>query len=297
MPKLAIIDKNKNARLSQWRAAPDPKKFFSSDNAVISLLDVYKPDFVFINKGNLFTGIFPTIKKYKSVYFYGDYYRPIPAYVYEYAKVCDAVVLTNKDQGLWKELRAACNQKNIFFVSQGVDTDVFKPIENTPKIYDIVFGGNYFGPSFLGSDIRLALVEHLLKSPYKFQVIGDGWPDYVNALPRQNHSDLNLSINQSRLTVGMSHFVDVSCYTSNRLYQFMATGVPHIAWDSPGIKTLFRHGYYSIDSYEKLDNAIKNFLENQTTSEFIGKSQAKEIRNRHTIYHTWQKIEEIFYLI
>ena len=293
MRKLAIIDKNKNAHLSQWKAAPDPKKFFSTDNAVMSSLDAYNPDIVFINKGNMFTGILPVIKKYKSVYFYGDYYTPIPAYVYKYAKICTAVIFTNKDQGLWKSIRTQCDQKNIFFVPLGTDTDIFKPLKTIDKIYDIVFGGNYLGPSFCGSKLRLDLVEHLLEKGYNLQVVGNGWPAHINAKPFQSHPELNFTINQAKLTVGISHFINVPYYTSNRLFQFMATGVPHITWYSPKVKDLFLFGYKDVNSYEELDKTIDDLFNNNSYRIYLGNEQLWEIRDRHTIYNAWDKIEKI----
>ena len=55
MRKLAIIDKNPQAHLTQWKAAPDPKKFFHRDGTLVTDINSYNPDIIFINKGNTFT--------------------------------------------------------------------------------------------------------------------------------------------------------------------------------------------------------------------------------------------------
>jgi hypothetical protein len=286
--KIAVIDKNPDARFTQWRAISDPKKFFHNDNTLIEDIITYNPDLVFINKGNTFKNIFPAVTGRKTIYFYGDYYRPIPGYVQYYGSLCDFVILTNKDKQVWKSI----DNKNIYFVSQGVDIDLFYPICTT-KQYDIIFAANYLGPKFLGSDIRLEFARFIKNLPYKTAIIGNGWPLDIEALPRQGVIQLNRTINESRLTVGMSHFVDVPYYTSNRLYQCMATGVPHIAWASPRVKSLFRQGYIEVDSYEKLGLCIKKLLENHELRLDYGMKQFFEVRNHHTIFHFWEKVEAI----
>lgn len=290
MRKLAIIDKNPNAHLTQWRAAPEPKKFFHNPRTLANDVRKYNPDYIFINKGNTFPleEIQAAIWGYRSVYFYGDYYRPIPNYVMELAKICSAVVLTNKDKGLWGSL----GNDRIYFVSQGADTEIFKPVKLNTK-YAVVFPGNYYGTKFLGSDIRLKLVRWIQKAGYNFLAVGNGWPEDVNSIPRQPVHKLNTIINQSKITVGMSHFVDVPCYTSNRLYQCMATGVPHIAWYSPGVKDLFSQGYREVNSYSELHELMLGLLLNGKARLEMGTAQYSEIHLHHTIFHVWENIEKI----
>jgi spore maturation protein CgeB len=294
MRKLAIIDKNPKAHLSQWKAAKEPKKFFHNDNSLVIDIKKYNPNIIFINKGHTFTNIPQAIKDFKSVYFYGDYYIPLPTYVKEFAAICDAVILTNKDPTAKWSLKNT--KASIFFASQGTDIEIFKPI-NTEKKYDIVFGGNYLGSKFPGSTRRLELVRHLIKKNYNLKVVGDGWPKDINALPRQGFIEYNKIINSARITVGISHFIDVPWYTSNRLYQMMATGVPHIAWYSPDVKKLFKNGYIEIETYNELDELIDYFLANKQARNTAGEKQRKEIVNRHTIFHFWQRIENILQLI
>lgn len=289
MRKVAVIDKNPQAHFTQWRAIPDPKKFFHNDTALVKDIKKYDPDLIFINKGLRFTNIIEAIRGYRSVYFYGDYYRPAAEYVRAYAKACDVVLLTNKDRDFWSQLE----NDNIFFVSQGVDVQYFKPV-NCEKNCDIVFAANYLGPKFIGSDIRLKFARHIKSLPYKTKIVGNGWPEDIGALPRQGVIELNMTINQSRLTAGMSHFVDVPYYTSNRLYQSMATGVPHIAWHSPGVSKIFNNGYIAnIDSYDKFDCAVETLLSNDALRLNVGMRQFSEIRNHHTIFHFWQRVERI----
>lgn len=290
--KIAIIDKNPKAHLTQWRAAPEPKKYFYKDASLEQDIKKYSPDAIFINKANTFTRIPAAVKGYKSFYFYGDFYKPIPEYVKQYAKICTAAIFTNKDKSLWNEIKKS-GQKNIYFVSQGVDPNVFYPL-GFKKKYDILFAANYFGRKFCGSDIRLEFARFLKKEfGKKFQIIGDGWPADLDAMPRQGAIELNKTINQSKLTVGMSHFIDVPFYTSNRIYQSMATGVPHIAWHSPQVRSIFNQGYIQVKRYSDLKMLLETLLEDTTMRLKIGIRQHAEIINHHTIFHTWVKIQKI----
>jgi spore maturation protein CgeB len=133
----------------------------------------------------------------------------------------------------------------------------------------------------------------MIEKGYDLKVVGDGWPKDINAMPRQGFVELNKTINQAKLTVGISHFIDVPGYTSNRLYQCMATGVPHIAWHSPKVAKIFKHGYTSVKSYDELDEKIELYLESNVRRGFAGNCQHGEIYNRHTIYHAWNRIEDI----
>jgi hypothetical protein len=293
MRKLAIIDKNTQAQNTQWKAAPDPKNFFLISGSSVAKIKKYDPDIVFINKGFEPTTIKSIINGYKSIYFYGDYYTPIPTYVKQIAGMCDAVVLTNKDKALWRELKAGYGQKNIHFASMGADTDTMQPVLCKKK-YDVLFVANYFGSSFCGSDIRLEFATKL-KERFKdsFTIVGNGWPQHFNALPKHGGPSINKTINESKLTVGMSHFINVPYYTSNRIYQSMATGIPHIAWYSPGVKNIFKKGYIEVSSYGQLFKTIKKFLHDPYLRSKVGLDQYFEIKQRHTIYHFWDKIEKI----
>jgi len=287
--KIAVIDKNPQAHFTQWRAIPDPKKFFHNNASLVQDIKDYNPDLIFINKGVKFTNIIVAIADYKSVYFYGDYYRPVAEYVKAYAKACDVVLLTNKNRQFWSQLE----NDNIFFVHQGVDVKYFHPV-SCEKKHDIVFAANYFGPKFIGSDIRLEFARHIKSMPYKTLIVGNGWPKDIEAIPRQGVLELNNTLNESRLTAGMSHFIDVPYYTSNRLYQCMATGVPHIAWHCPGVENIFNKGYIAnINTYEKFDSVVEKLLCNHELRLNIGMQQFSEIRNHHTIFDFWQQVERI----
>ena len=74
----------------------------------------------------------------------------------------------------------------------------------------------------------------------------------------------------------------------------MATGGPHIAWYSPDVKKIFKSGYIDAGDYDELIELIDYFLSNDEARRAVAEKQRREIENRHTIHHAWQRIENIF---
>jgi spore maturation protein CgeB len=224
---------------------------------------------------------------------YTDFRRPVPNFVKEFATVCDAVTLVHKEKQIRRQIRKECNQKNIHFIDIGANTDIYKPIVCNKK-YDILFAANYLGETFHGSAKRLEFI-HRLKDQFKdsFNVIGNGWPKDVNAMPKLPPRDLNTVINKSKITVGMSHFLDAPFYTSARLFQQMATGVPHIAWHSPRVKELFKQGYLEVSNYQDLFALIKKLLSDDNLRLSVGIRQFTEIRNNHSPKNFWDQLKKI----
>ena len=172
-----------------------------------------------------------------------------------------------------------------------MDTDVFKPLPDEDKKYEILFGGSFFRDAFPKDRIRL--IRHLKDKGYNIQVVGDGWPEDIEAIPRKGVIEYNRMMNQSRVTIGMSHFNDVAYYTSNRLYQAMATGVPHISWHAPFIADRFEEGYLEVKSYDEIKKILDFLLSSEFWRKTVGNCQHREILNNHTLLHAWQRMKAI----
>ena len=110
---------------------------------------------------------------------------------------------------------------------------------------------------------------------------------------RKGMIEYNQMINQSRITVGMSHFNNVDYYTSNRLYQCMATGVPHIAWHAPRIAEYFNAGYLEVDSYEQMEKVLDLFLSSKFWRHTVGRAQYRETLKDHTLACAWDRMKAI----
>jgi spore maturation protein CgeB len=299
--KIAFIDKTVKAQLTQWgvKSATCEKKFFHNINTLKDELTFYKPDAVFINKGSTlnYEAVRLATLPYFKVYFLGDYRLPFPGWAYAFATMCDIVLFTWKDIAVWESLKKM-GQRDIFYVHQGINPDVFRPLPEIKKNLDITFGGGFYGVNFSDAAERLKTVE-FLQSKYKTLVAGDGWPSHINSVKRMNHFSLNRFHNRARVTVGIHNRVfdryGIKYGTSNRLYQCMATGVPHIAQYSPGISELFDSdgGYLDWKTHEDLATAIDWLLSNPEAAEKTGEKQRAQIIKYHTTLHAWMRMENI----
>lgn len=296
--RIAFIDKTANAQHAQFgvKSPTCEKKFFHNISSLKIDLKNYKPDAVFINKGSTlnYEEVRLAIKPYFSVYFLGDYRNPFPAWAAAYATTCNMVLFTWKDPNIYSELKSM-GQRNIFCIHQGINPDVFRPLPGSPKVYQVAFGGNFHGINFSNAAERLKNVR-FLNQHYNFQVIGGGWPSDVGALPRKNHPSLNRILNQAHITVGIHnrlfHKYGVKYGTSNRLFQCMAIGIPHVAQQSPGIHELFDDSYIEWVDRKDLLRKIDWLLSCPDIAREVGQKQRECIINNHTTIHAWMRMEE-----
>jgi spore maturation protein CgeB len=291
--KIAYIDKHRAARNGQHRMAGPNLKFFMHRNGLESRIGKYKPDLVFINKGDHFTDIDfiqNITANYRTAYWFGDWRATLPGYMYDWAAAAGLAFFNAYDPSLFFELKNR-GQKNAFVTHQGADTDIFKPIDNVPKIYDVGYGANFYGlHSFPNSKLRLDIIDILRVKGYTVGVVGNGWPPSINT-KSMGHKDLNKFYNQCRVTIGISHHTDVKYAVSNRIYQCMAVGVPHINWHSPGVEELFDDGYVGVQSTGEMISEIDYLIKNKNDRQKLGQIQREQILNKHTYLHAWQRME------
>ncbi len=276
-----------------WSIVPEPRKFLRPQKITVQDIRKFNPDFIIIHAHcSMDRGVRNTLSKYKSFYIFTDYRRTLPHYVKDYARSCTAIGVVHKDKSIWQDIKIDCKQKNIFFIDVGANTDIYKPIKCKKK-YDILFAASGYG-GFPASKKRIELITKL-KNHFgnRFHLIGKGWRKEFDAMSYQPPPKLNETINQTKVTVGMSNFLDVPYYTSARLFQHMATGVPHIAWHTPGVKNLFNDGYLEVSNYNDLFFMIKTLLSDQKIRKNVGKRQFLEIKNYHTASHLFNYMKKI----
>jgi hypothetical protein len=288
--KIAYLDKNAQAHKSQHRVAGPNTKFFHNPNAIPGQLAKFKPDLVFVNKGDQFDDL-NFIKHitgtYKTAYWFGDWRTQFPQFMYDWAQHAHIVFFNVHDPQLFSQIKG-----HVFTIHQGADPTVFKPLNGIPKIHDVGFGGHFYGKkTFPNGRLRLDVIHHLKEQGLNVAVVGDGWSSDIKPQPKMVPELLNKFYNQCRTTIGISHFTDVKYSTSNRLYQCMAVGVPHLAWDCPGIKELFATGYIGVKNLDELTGKIKILIENPDLANTIGNMQREQILKYHTFEHAWQRIE------
>lgn len=281
--KVVLIDKNPKTQFRVGHNYP----VLTSMPTLAEDLKSLRPDWVFISRKDGMDQVREAIQGYKSAYFYGDYRNPLPQHALQFSRMCDITLTTWKCPVVWKTL------KNPHVVRMGTKVEFFHLIPEIEPIYDVAFGGSNFG-----GDPRMKVLEFLHKN-FNLYVVGNGWPANWNTVKRQNLIKLNRHLQKAKITVGVFNRTDMAAqnieyYTSNRLYQNMAIGRPHIAPTCIGVASFFEAGYIEYRDLEELGLLIKHILKMpQEQRDFIGEVQRNEIVSHHTHAHSWAMMQKV----
>ena len=284
--KIALIDKNPKTQFAIGHNYP----VFTNLPSLEQDIAEYNPDWVFISIKHGMDQIRNAIKNTKAAYIYADYnYPKLPRFTIELSHMSDITVTSWKNPKLWKTL------KNPHVIRRATDTNDFYPLPDVDPIYDVVFAGNNFGgkPRYK--------VLNFLNKHFNLYVVGNGWPSKFQQLGRKTKSyvELNQCLNMGKVTVDILNMGNpiedgTSHYTSNRPYQNMAVGRPHLQPYVPGVSEFFEKGYLNYKSLENLEYGVNRLLEvHQTERDLIGKVQRNEIVTRHTFAHAWKYMENL----
>jgi hypothetical protein len=283
--KVALIDKNPKTQFAVGNNYP----VFTGMATLSKDIEEYKPDWVFISIKHGMEQIRDAIKNTKAAYIYADYNNPLPRFATILSSMSDITVTSWKHPELWRKL------KNPHVIRRGTDTDLFFPLPDVKPIYDVVFAGNN-----IGGKPRLKVLN-FLRQHFNLYIIGAGWDKKFNQLGQKaiNYKHLNELLNLGKTTVDIFNLYDIigdgaSHYTSNRPYQNMAVGRPHIQPYVPGVEEFFKNGYLNYKSLDNLEYGINRLLEmTQSERDLIGIVQRKEIVTRHTLAHSWKYMEKL----
>jgi len=282
--KVVLINKNPKSQFAQGNNHP----VFTGLHTLSQDIHNYNPDWVFISMKHGMDQVREAIKNTKAAYLYADYRNPLPKFTIEFSKMANITLTSWKHPKLWKTL------KNPHVVMRATDPTEFFPIPEIKPEYDVVFGGNNFG-----GDPRMKVMNFLNKH-FNLFIIGAGWPSKFNSSGKaRSYIHLNRTLNKGKVTVGAFNLIDkfkdgTSYYTSNRPYQNMAVGRPHLSPHCPGVSEFFKNGYMEYMNLGHLKELVELLLNmTQKERDKIGKIQRKEIVENHTYKHGWEYMEKV----
>jgi len=261
------------------------KQFFWDPVSAVRDINQFNPDFLFVNKQYDINVIEKLVEKYPMAYFLGDYRYPLPQSIVRLLNYAKIGFFT------WKKPDINNTWPKIKLVHQGANPNVYKANPRIEKKYDVIFAGNNWG-----SGLRMQTVT-FLNNNFNFLAIGDGWPKNINSLTRRRAGSVPRYYSQAYITVGIMNRTDfskndVTHYTSNRLFNCMAMGIPHIAPRQALVHTLFKKGYQDWATHQELADKINLFLKNKKHAKNVGRLQREEVLNNHTTLHAWLRMED-----
>jgi len=282
---VVLIDKNPKTQFAIGHNYPVLTNMLTLTEDVKRL----QPDWVFISIKHGMDQIREAIKNTKAAYIFADYRNPLPQFALQLSHMSNITLTSWKQPELWKTL------KNPHVVRRATNPNKFHPLPEIEPTYDVVFAGNN-----AGGKPRMKVLEFLHKN-FNLYIVGAEWPKKFNQLGRKtsNYHALNKHLNEGKVTVDIfnrTNMVEegVSYYTSNRPYQNMAVGRPHISPYCPGVSEFFEKGYLDYKDLDDLKYQIESLLRQpQWVRDALGDVQRQEIITRHTFAHVWADMEKL----
>ena len=254
----------------------------------------YQPDLIHLGKSETIKGA--TVRQVKActkakiIHFYGDYRAEPQPWVIDIGQYADWTLLYHKDINLI-ERHHEKGIKNIGFWWVGVDTSIFKPVQE-PKDVDLVFmGSNY---DFLpGHADRRSFINNLCSKGFDLHLYGNGWEDFAQFSNVKLHGfvdqqDFVQACSRARIALGVDPVSDVRMYTSwRRPLNTMATGTFYLTRYFSGLEEVFenhRHLVWFRDNEEAVE-LLNYYLEHDLERERIAQTGRDEV----ILHHSWDK--------
>jgi len=285
------------------------RDFFSSFSAIL-LSKMKKIPFVFEVNGILSEEA--KIKKHNRIYIF--LIKTFERYVF---KNSDTFICVTKK--LKRFIEEKYNRKNVYFVPNGVNTDLFKPIKNTKKLlkldekfYYIGFVGA-FAP-WQGLDALIKSASEILKDipNIKFLLIGDGLEK--EKLIKQV---IDLDLKENFIFTGRVPYKEVPNYINVcdicvapfvkerneriglsplKIYEYMACENPVIASKIEGLGILKQNNAGILvepENPQELSKAIIKLLKNDELRKEMGEHGRRYVIENHSWKKIAGRIEEI----
>ncbi len=217
----------------------------------------------------------------------GDVRPEVGAY---YASICRATHLTFvANRGFIPKYQEA-GAREVRYLAHGLDweQDVMGQPEWTPpfQVPDVVYCGNHYGASLVGTDVREASVRALTDAGVDIGVVGRGWDGKGLKAIGECHVKQQVHVyRRAKVVLSVNHFPDLEGYHGDRTITAMASGTPVVQRHFPGLESEFTPGedLLTYPSSVEVVDIVKGLLQNEPLRRKIGAGgRAAAIRS-----HTW----------
>jgi len=171
------------------------------------------------------------------------------------------------------------------FFPEASDPEIFHPMPDLPKLYDISFVGGRYG-------IREKIVQALRRAGLNVMAYGHGWE--AGRLPLDATPQL---FAQSRIVLGVGTIGHCSDFYALKMRDFDApmSGSLYLTHDNPDLAHLFRIGE-EIVTYRSVDACVERaryYLEHEAERERIAAAGARRAAADHSWYHRFSGLLEV----
>ena len=147
---------------------------------------------------------------------------------------------------------------DIKVLNQCTDPEMFYPLQNQTKEYDLLFVGN-------SRNIFRKILRDLIPTQFNLKVFGWGWDQFLDIelmggtlIP---NSQLNKIYNQTTILLN-DHWQDMkeNGFISNRIYDGVASGSIIVSDKNSELETLFPESVFCYETKEELDTITHKLL-------------------------------------
>ncbi len=207
----------------------------------------------------------------------GDARSPMPTWYEDLAPAFSLTCFSNATDAaalVRRGLRAA-------YLQIGFDPEVYTPDGDLGGYPAIVFLANEYKDNFPLGALRREVVARLSKAFGRdFAVYGRGWGDGTRSLDPLEEARCYRSC---KIAIGTSH-LDLSRYTSDRMYRAMGSGAFYLTRDYPDRAVDFRDGV-DVAVWRDVGELIERchyYLEHEDERQRIATTGTRLVRSRHT---------------
>ena len=282
--------------------ARDLSSWETMQKELIDVVQSYQPDFIFweihgagyINKKTI-EKIYSINKEVYICQWNGDIRsKPIPEMV-ELGKMIDLTYISASEQIEEYRSKGVNNVRFFPHFIDGWDTnEIDKPLPQTRDFYASMIASVVPPWRLLKRKLMPGQWERInlairLKRKFgkKFGLFGPNWHYYVKSsegrLPFNEQFNV---IRNSYCIVGTNNFNNYLHYMSDRPFIAMATGVPHINREVPGIEDFFKNGEHCLffSKPKQAVNITKKVIENPEYYEKnVGRKGRELVFEKHTV--------------
>lgn len=221
-----------------------------------------------------------------------------------FASICRATHLTLvANQGFMPKYTEA-GAREVRYVAHGLDwtEDVLGLPEWTPpfSVPDVVYCGNNYGQSLVGSDVREAAIRTLHDAGISIGIVGDGWGEKgLTVLGKCKVKQQIHVYRRAKVVLSVNHFPDLKGYHGDRTITAMASGTPVVQRWFPNIDAEFdddRELLVFMDEKELVEKT-KLLLDNDSMRKELGRRGRAAALKSHTwfsrILEVLPRVEEI----
>ncbi len=266
--------------------------------ALISIATSGKWDIVFINKAELVSpAVIAQIKKKAPealiLYWYGDQRGKALPEIAAMGREADALLINNSDKNQFFQYYDMGVEK-IFTHHTATDLDTFKYLHGTEE-FDAVFIGSNYNDRFPDSMTRLRLMKRATEKNNMI-LYGNNWPNHFQRGGQVYGKDFSVAVARSKMTLGINAYNNICGYTSNRTWNSLACGRPHLVYYYLGIEEMFDN-YKHLIWFKNISEAlkiIKELKKDEVLRNEIGRNGRDLIAEKHTYYHRALEIKDLY---